>query len=264
MPAVASPERKPEPPHKPHPKTVKLGIAESDADTLVWVGFEKPTPHEARPSVLDQSAMTINDPGPAAHPRPAPRVTRAEPLPRNDPGKAAAAVEALAAARGRVEDAAVPDLHVQPSARPEAKPVAQAPAETLMSETGGGGLPGIKTDREAPAVSSRGSSVVKPGQVVAAQGLEIKTIAPRWNTVTLFTGMKNPTLRISFRRDGSVKDAVFVRDGDKVLDAGSSEANQPLLAAVYAWRAKGKALDELDPKDPEADVTILMTIILRG
>lgn len=252
----------PDPPPRlePEPKRIKLGIAESTADTMVWIGFEEATPHDARLSTLDQSAVTINDAGRPAPPSPAPAAAQAQPLPRRDAGDAEAAIEALAAARGRVEDAVPPELRAQAAATPAAGP----PRPTEAAESGGGGLPGIKTDREAQAVSSRPSNSVKPGQVVAAQGLEIKTIAPRWNTVTLFTGMRNPTLRISFRRDGSVKDAVFVRDGDKVLDAGSSEANQPLLAAVYAWRAKGKALDELDPEDPDADVTIQMTIILRG
>jgi hypothetical protein len=155
-----------------------------------------------------------------------------------------------------------------PPARPEdaAAPAAPAPtAPPAAAQAGqGGGLPGAKSDREAIAVSIRKSPSVTPGQVLATQGLEVRTRAPRFSTVTLFTrSPRNPAVRISFGRTGRVLKAEFVSDGQVLYDTGSEEVNRALLNSIYAWTAKGKALDELSADDPEAAVTLLLTILLR-
>src|SRR5262245_63412199 len=67
--AATESARKSPPQHKepPQPETrqpVKLGISRSDAQTMTWLGYETPTEHSARLASLEQSAMTIADPGP--------------------------------------------------------------------------------------------------------------------------------------------------------------------------------------------------------
>lgn len=128
---------------------------------------------------------------------------------------------------------------------------------------GAGGLPGLPSDREAIATAIRAAPIVRPGQVVASRGLDVRTVAPRWSmTAQLTLRPRNPTVYVTFGRDGRVREAGFVRDGEAVLDAGRDEINEPLLNAVYNWTARGRALEELDPDDPAAEVTLLFTIVL--
>jgi hypothetical protein len=270
-----APRPQPSPEDRFKPPQIKLGIAASTADTLTWLGYEKPTQHAAPRSTTEQSAMAIAEPGPRnAVPG---RVEPTPPLPveaaRREQVRQSAQVAAgaIAAARQRLAQvseeltrrlvAAEQAAKVPPLEPP--KPEA-APAATVQSG-GGGGTPGPRANKESNAVSIKDAPTVRPGQVVAAQGLEIRTVEPRWSTTTLMTlRPRNPTVLITFWKDGKVKEVQWVREGERVCDTGSTEVNQPLLAALYAWTATGKPLDELDPKDPGASVTIMMTVILVG
>src|ERR1043166_1443187 len=51
------PQRRPE--AIPEPRIVRLGLEKSNAATMAWLGFEKPTEHQAEPGKVDQSAMTL-------------------------------------------------------------------------------------------------------------------------------------------------------------------------------------------------------------
>src|SRR5258708_7764088 len=63
-----APPRAPEPlleqPKDKKPPTVKLGIARSDAATMTWLGYEKPTEHQAMRGKTEQSEMARAAPGP--------------------------------------------------------------------------------------------------------------------------------------------------------------------------------------------------------
>ena len=187
--------------------------------------------------------------------------------------------EALGAARQRVAELAreltskgVPGARLaqQTPIKPPAPPAPPVPAVepppvAVSASGGGGGTPGERSNKESTPVSVKDAPTVHPGHVVAAQGLEIRTVEPRWSTTTLMTKRpRNPTVLITFWRDGKVKDVQWAREGDTVYDTGSTEVNLPLMAALYAWTASGKPLNELDPKDPGACVTIMMTVILTG
>ena len=121
------------------------------------------------------------------------------------------------------------------------------------------------TVREAIAAAARKTNSVRPGQVLAAEGLEIKTRAPRWTTTMMYLYRpQNPVLSITFGRDGRVINAEFLRAGNIVYGSGYTDVDQTLLNAVYGWTATGKPLEALDPAHPERGVSILMTILLRG
>ena len=92
---------------QPNPDEVKLGIDESDASTLTWIGYEQYQEHMARLAELDQAQFQIgggatggggspNPPAPEPRPptpetppsQPAPEPapdTQAEPLPQQPP-----------------------------------------------------------------------------------------------------------------------------------------------------------------------------------
>jgi hypothetical protein len=73
---------------------------------------------------------------------------------------------------------------------------------------------------------------------------------------------RNPTVLITFRRDGTVKNVEFARASGIEYSTGHEAWDQPLLNAIYGWTAKGKPLSELDPSDSESELTILMNILL--
>ena len=55
----------------------------------------------------------------------------------------------------------------------------------------------------------------------------------------------------------------FVVEDKRVQSTGSRDVDEVLVNAMYAWTATGEAIDELDPADPEAGVTITLKILMR-
>lgn len=301
-----APEPVPPPRHKP----IKLGIAKSDATTVAWLGFEKPTEHQAEKGLIDQSAMTIAAPGPPAaaatpapaepsEPTPEPPAPAQPAAPPQTPAPAEPAPDfreltesiaktgerliAMAQNVAAALEAAIPPAPPPPAPRqpPTTEPrVAAAPRPQNPKPpvpptpaAGQSGMPGLPADKESVASAVKKSPTVRPGQVLAAQGLEIQTRHPRWATTTMLTRRpRNPTLIITFGPDGRVKSADFARDGGRTYNTGYSDVDEPLLNAVYAWTASGKAIQEAAARaasgDPgEADkgeVTIMLTVQLVG
>lgn len=131
------------------------------------------------------------------------------------------------------------------------------------THAGGNAIPGLPSDKESIAAAIRGADVVRPGKVLAAHGLDVKTVAPQWSITTQHTQRpRNPVVYIVFGRDGKVKEADFVRESGFAYDAGSAEVNEPLMTAIYSWRAAGKQLEALPPDDPDAGLTLVFTILL--
>ncbi len=294
------------PAHKPTteepeklPRTIRLGLAKSEANTLTWLGFEEATEHAAPVGMVEQSQMTLQPAGPQARPERAaggpvePSPPQAAPSPPSPPDllqqpqqrQAADAAAAMAELRQRAAElsqelvSASPNpAKTEPGQRtpeppkpqpaapptppiPTAQPTPQTPPATAPGE--GGGLPGIQSDKESTAVAIKQAPTVRPGQVAAAQGLEIKTRVPRWTITTLMTlKPRNPTVLITFRRDCTVRNVEFARAGGMEYSTGHESWDQPLLNAIYGWTASGKPLSELDPSDSEAGLTILMTVLL--
>lgn len=125
-----------------------------------------------------------------------------------------------------------------------------------------GDRPGVLSDRESVSAALKEAIDVKfDGKPAAAEGLEIKTTNPRWSITTQLTSSpKNPVVWMAFGRDGRVIDADFL-NGE---NTGWTSVDEPLLHAVFAWRAKGVALDELPASDPKAAVRVVLRITLRG
>jgi hypothetical protein len=142
------------------------------------------------------------------------------------------------------------------------RPQATAPA---VGAQGHRGDPGLAADKEALATSIRNAPTIKLGQVAAAYGLDIQTKSPTWSLVSQRTQRPaNPTIKITFGRDGRVVRAEFAKDGARTYGTGSTEVDEPLLSAVYAWTARGKRLAELASQDPNGEVTIIIRVLLVG
>jgi hypothetical protein len=255
---------------------LRLGIADSDAVTVNWIGVADPTEHLAPESLTDQPALAI-DPGESvasgassADPRPEAAVPDA-PAPMDLQPREIAAVEPAES----VEPAETPltpaDLEaVLDTIRPVlsqlltaafdlASGMQRAPAGPAAAQPSAGD-PGEASDKDSTPTAIAGSINVVPGRPAAAKGLTIKTVRPRWRNATLITSSPdNPTVIIHFLRDGTVHEADFAPG----KTTGYPAVDGPLLDAVYAWRAEGVALSRLPAADPTATLEVRINVILR-
>lgn len=180
------------------------------------------------------------------------------------------AVPEAAEAQNAQEEVA-PELELEPEvSRPEdAPPGVTAPSPPAMvpppSQRGGvtsEQFSGEISDREAEATAIRNAIVVEPGKPAAGQGLQIKTIRPRWSHFTLLTAApRDAVVRIGFNRLGKVEDVEFLQD------TGRADVDRPLLDAIYNWTASGKELEKLAPVEegkPAETVKLVFRLILRG
>ena len=288
--AEASKPREPEilrPPEPSRPEqkevVVRLGIEHSEAAaTMTWLGFAEPTRHEARQAVTEQSPFTLKPgeteaapvaPPPAPKPQPtlpAQAITPPAPHQAQPAPEARAALDPALSDLGRRLLDTVRQLAKETAAPPPAAPASPSPREapqqvrsTPAPSQPTPGKPGIASDRESIATALKDAPVVRPGQVVASKGLEIATREARWTITTLMTRRpRNPTVSITFGRDGRVKRADFVSEGGRRYSTGYDDVDQPLLNAIFSWTARGEPLRALPTNDPEAGVTIVLTIVL--
>ena len=107
---------------------------------------------------------------------------------------------------------------------------------------GSGGIGGEKSEKQVDASATEASIAVKPGRTIAAKGLEIITRRPVFAKVTrVITTPDNPEVEATFGRDGTVVRAKITKS------SGYTEVDQPVLDAVYSWKARGEALRKVPP-----------------
>lgn len=137
------------------------------------------------------------------------------------------------------------------------------------STTDKAGKPGKADDRESVASIIRRAQEVRAAslnQPLSGEGLEIKPVEPKFPASIRFTQLpRNPIVLIRFNAQGRVVNAKFLHDEVKkrVYDTGSKGVDEPLINAIYKWRASGKQLEALDPDDPESTIEISMRILFR-
>lgn len=162
----------------------------------------------------------------------------------------------------------VPDLNpfaslmriVRPRPIPASSSLARASAPPAPPPAADGDRPGEQSDSDSDPFSE----VVRIGPVelgrpVAAKGLQISTVRPRWShTVTLLSNPTDPVVRLAFDNRGVCVDVQFV-DGQ---NTGSEEVDGPLVAALYAWRARGEALTKLTDS-PDSTLRMTFRLSLR-
>lgn len=149
-------------------------------------------------------------------------------------------------------------------------PTSPRPAEQMEpSSPTQQGKAGEEDDRESVASmieradTQRATDLNRP---LSSSGLEIKPVEPRFPAAVRFTQLpRNPIVLIRFNAQGRVIYTDFIRDQEKkkVYDTGSRAVDEPLLSAIYKWRAEGEPLKKLDPDDPKSYIEIPMKIIFR-
>lgn len=209
-----------------------------------------PSPEPARPA----STMGKDVPAPADGED---TETIDKVLPRDTPD---AMADLLASLIGPMPPSELPPApRPVPPTDPSSTPPTPAPLGTTAPQPPG--PVGIRSEKEAdPASRTRPIEVIL-GRPAAAQGLEIITKRPRRNPFSLVTRAtaipESPVLEVTFNRSGAVSRATVVKS------SGSPDVDSPVLAAVYGWTARGKELELLPSNDPEAGITIRVTILLR-
>lgn len=165
------------------------------------------------------------------------------------------------------EENATPD-------RPDEQAATPQPAVASMPSPPSAGAPGAPTpmglvpeqdpgeisESESPAAAKDRPITVRPGQPAAGRGLEITTTRPRFANLTLLTASPRDAIaRIAFGRDGKPVKVELVQS------TGRPDVDQPLLNALYQWRAKGKellALPEPLPGREPATIDLTFRIVL--
>lgn len=141
----------------------------------------------------------------------------------------------------------------------ESKQAADPPKAAAPSPIPGESRDAIASERESDATSRARVVEWEPGKPAAAEGLDITTVRPRWTVTTKITAVpRNPVVRIEFRKNGTVARAAYLEG----QGSGYPNVDGPLLDAIYAWTARGRALDELPTGDPDAVTVVTMRIIL--
>ncbi len=130
---------------------------------------------------------------------------------------------------------------------PPAESASRAVEETPI------GTPGVLSEREVVATRIKRAIEVdpyKPNAPVAGKGLEIITVRPRYSSAVRMSAIpKNPIVLIYFNREGKVAKAEFLRDRGVEYSSGYMGVDEPLLNAIYQWKAKGKQIDEIEGDD---------------
>ena len=93
---------------------------------------------------------------------------------------------------------------------------------------------------------------IRPGRVLAGEGIEIQTAVPRFSVAVRFTSPRNPVVRVVFSKDGDVIDADIIKSSEY------PNVDGPILASLYRWHASGKKLAELNRS---FEVTIAVILI---
>lgn len=294
--AADEPGTTPPPPAAP-PSPPRPGIDESARVTIDWLGFADPTEHEAPRSTSEQSALDPEAGAPASPPPPVPPAAEPNPESPPPPELAAPPSEPVESSPAGLPEPAetgdpLPEAEPAPAIEPAApstdvaqllemlrraieeareaapEPAAEAPAPPAppRPETEPtGARPALPDPRESVATSRDEPIEVRPGKTAAGEGLQIQTVRPTWSVTTrALHSPRDPVVWISFDRKGVVRAAGFEVRGGRPMNTGSEAVDDPLLDAIYRWRASGPRLEELDPEDPSARITLRMRIILRG
>lgn len=278
-----------EPLREPFRPLIRLGSQTSQAYTLTWIGYDEETPHVATPSDLDQAAQSPGDPLPPTNripdepTPPSPITAQADAQSSSqpsDPSPAAAQAveelikalselartleetgeqssetgEALTAASSADSPDQTREFMPLPEPQPKQLPPPRQTPQPASPESGN------RADRESVATSTLQAAKEDLGKPLAAHGLEIRTVRPRFSHFTRLTARpRDPLLRIQFDHLGRVYDVEVIRS------SGNEDVDRNLRDAAFQWRAAGEPLAKLRPGEanrPPETIAIQITIRL--
>lgn len=259
------PETRQEPQSQPEPQPESQPQPEQRPEQAPSISLPDLPEPVIEPSPSEPETLEVS---PVPQPEPEPDPTEeSEPEPQPAPessSEQAPASQTASDPEPAAQDAAPSEQDTPQSTQPTPAAPATPPAQPTPA-----GKPGEVDDRESVAsiikraVEHRATDLNRP---LSGEGLEIKPVEPKFPATVRFTQLpRNPIVLIRFNAQGKVVRAVFLRDEAKrrVYDTGSKGVDEPLINAIYQWRAEGKQLEALDPGDPDSTIEISMKIIFR-
>lgn len=166
-----------------------------------------------------------------------------------------------------VLEESAPDVSPEPSNASELAQSTSKETQEQPKQPAPAGDVGVLSEREVIATRIKKAIEIdprKPNAPIAGKGLEITTVRPRYSTETRLSAVpRNPIVVIRFGADGKVRKAEFLWDGKRRLTSGDSRVDQPLLNAIYRWKAKGTQVDALNPNDINDTVEVTIKIIYQ-
>lgn len=197
------------------------------------------------------------DPESATPPGPKQPEIKAEPMgdeaPKPPPSKASEPVPARATPgtpgldQGKHAEEAPDPRPIRPPGPPDAPqefpppglivPRSLAAPQAASGSPHPGDQPGERADTESMPTSTVEVVEKTLGRTLAAQGLQISTVRPRWTiTTTLTANPRDVVARVWFRTNGTVAKVELLQD------SGDARVDEPLVSSLYQWRAKGEEL----------------------
>jgi len=138
-------------------------------------------------------------------------------------------------------------------------PVGSSSKSSLDGSGAEKGRPGAASTKDSDPFALEETLTIKPGEPAAPEGLQIETVAPEFNHLSVLTGRpKNPIIEVKFNAKGVVDSADFY----KGFDTGRRDFDDPVLQCVHRWTIKGKRLDELRATNPRGHITVKVRMVL--
>jgi len=171
------------------------------------------------------------------------------------------------AAESSTEQPAEVVPNTPPISQPISQPTSQPQPAIESSIPATAGKDGIVSEKESSASIIKRSEKISYKDLnkpIVGKGFEIITVNPKFPASVRFTELpNNPVLIIRFDGRGRVVKVSFLKEKKREYNTGVTSVDEPLVSAVYQWRAKGKQIEALTIGDPESYIEIPMRITFR-
>ena len=245
----------------------RLGIDQPAPTTAVaWIGYDTYRAMNAPQSDIDQAGLTRAAPTPAPDQPPTdPQAAQVAQVTREArQAMSTATARLLELARSVAGALALPLSGTRALDEPVAQqetPLAEAaaPTQQLAPEPiAAAPEPGTLAETEAdPTTTLPAIEADDLGQPLAAQGIVIETVRPRFSHyMQLTANPTDPLVRIHFDRGGSVRWVELAES------TGYQAIDEPIRAAVYRWRASGEAFQAFVAEKPDQVLIVSLRILL--
>jgi hypothetical protein len=254
----------------PAPQEAQVGRAHASVTNIAWIAYDDFQELLAKHSTVEQPALQKQEdpvpdapiemdptpPAPNANPatQPAPvgedspeetattvPVSPVGPVPLPAPQAKGELPYAPQGPMPRESAVVIPELSTQPQ-QPVETPAPKQPDTPGIPDASARPTGAPRDAAESPPVTILPGIVkVRPGRVLTADGIEIKTVIPRPSVIAIYSTIpSNPQAALWFDREGKVKRVELTRS------TGADNWDDPVRTALEQWTATGERIDELE------------------
>jgi len=248
------------------PREFDVGRADASVTNLAWIAYDDYIELLAEHSIIEQPALQKQqDPVPGApiEMDPTPPAPNAPP---GSPSSESSGAPSLSVPISReipvplpqpMDAGEVPYAPLGPMPKDAVAVVPDTPDQTDASEpnrqsetSGDPGSPlasakptsASRSDREAPPVTILPDIAVRQlGQVLVAEGIEIKTVMPRPSNIAILTTIpRNPQATLTFNPKGEVINVNLTKS------TGADNWDSPVITSLSKWTATGERIENME------------------